>query len=142
MINRIVIGGRLTADPQLRRTETGKAVCSFVLAVERDYKNQNGEREADFITVTAWRNTAEYVNRYCTKGRMVAVDGRLQIRSWKDENGAQHWKAEVVASNVYFLDFKRDGSNDSGSMPASNETPAGGQADFEEIGEEDGELPF
>ena len=142
MINRIVIGGRLTADPQLRRTESGKAVCNFVLAVERDFKNPDGSRDTDFVPVSAWRHTAEYISRYCTEGRMVAVDGRLQSRSWKDENGTQHWKAEVVASNVYFLDFKRDGSNDSGSMPASNESPAGGQSDFEEISEEDENLPF
>ena len=146
MLNRIIIIGRMTRDPELRRTQSGNAVTSFSLAVERDMKNQNGEKETDFIDVVAWKNTAEFVSRYFSKGRMVVVEGRLQMRDWKDQNGNNRRVAEIVADNVYFGDSKRDGAAPmGGSAPSGgyNRAPAGGMpSTFAEIEEEDGELPF
>ena len=112
MLNHIVIMGRLTRDPELRRTGSGTAVASFSVAVDRDFgKNENGEKETDFIDCVAWRNTAEFVSKYASKGRMVVVSGRLQIRSWTDKEGNKRRTAEVVADNVYFGDSRRDGDN-------------------------------
>ena len=147
MLNKIILMGRLTRDPELRRTESGTAVCSFSIAVDRDFKSQStGERGADFINIVAWRQTAEFVSRYFTKGRMAVVEGRLQIRDWKDKDGNNRRSAEVVADNVYFGDSKRDGASGGdyappayGSPASTYSAPAGGG--FAEI-EEDGELPF
>ena len=154
MLNRIIIMGRLTRDPELRRTGSGTPVTSFSLAVDRDFKSQSGEKETDFIDVVAWRGTAEFVSKYFTKGRMAVVEGRLQIRDWTDRDGGKRRSAEVVADNVYFGDSKRDSAGDYGAPPAygapasygapaaGRGAPAGGSSDFAEIGEEDGELPF
>ena len=151
MLNKIIIMGRLTRDPELRRTGSGTAVTSFSLAVDRDFKSQNGEKETDFIDVVAWRSTAEFVSKYFTKGRMAVVEGRLQIRDWTDRDGGKRRSAEVIAENVYFGDSKRDSAGDYGSAPAygapasgyaAPAAHAGGHSDFAEIGEEDGELPF
>ena len=150
MLNKIILMGRLTRDPELRRTQSGTAVTSFSLAVDRDFKSQNGEKETDFIDVVAWRSTAEFVSKYFTKGRMAVVEGRLQIRDWTDRDGGKRRSAEVIADNVYFGDSKREGGSDYGSAPAYGTpapsrgyaAPMGGQSDFAEIGEEDGELPF
>ncbi len=87
MLNKIILMGRLTRDPELRRTQSGTAVASFTLAVERDFKTQDGQRETDFIDIVAWRSTAEFVSKYFTKGRMAVVDGRLQVRDWTDRDG-------------------------------------------------------
>ena len=120
MLNHITIMGRLTRDPELRRTGSGVAVASFSVAVDRDFgRNENGEKETDFIDCVAWRNTAEFVSKYATKGRMVVVSGRLQIRSWTDKDGNKRRTAEVVADNVYFGDSKRD-NNDGGNAYGNN----------------------
>ena len=101
MLNHIVLMGRLTRDPELRRTGTGIAVASFSIAVDRDFgPKETGEKETDFIDIVAWRNTAEFVSKYFTKGRMAVVSGRLQIRNWNDKDGNKHRSAEVVADNV------------------------------------------
>ena len=155
MLNRIILMGRLTRDPELRRTGSGTPVTSFSLAVDRDFKSQSGEKETDFIDVVAWRSTAEFVSKYFTKGRMAVVEGRLQIRDWTDRDGGKRRSAEVVADNVYFGDSKRDGGGDYSAPPAygapasygapaagRGAAPAGGTSDIAEIGEEDGELPF
>ena len=148
MLNRIILMGRLTRDPELRRTGSGTAVTSFSLAVDRDFKSQSGEKETDFIDIVAWRNTAEFVSKYFTKGRMAVVEGRLQIRDWTDKDGGKRRSAEVVADNVYFGDSKRDGGDSSGHSAApahKNAAPSNfnaGGSDFAEIGEDDGELPF
>ena len=128
MLNHIVIMGRLTRDPELRRTGSGIAVASFTLAVDRDFgKNENGERETDFIDCVAWRQTGEFVSKYFTKGRMAVVAGRLQIRSWNDKDGNKRRTAEVVADNVYFGDSKRDneGGNAYGGNSYGNNTYGG-----------------
>ena len=161
MLNKIFIMGRLTRDPELRRTQSGTPVTSFSLAVDRDYKTQSGEKETDFIDVVAWRATAEFVAKYFTKGRMAVVEGRLQIRAWQDKEGNNRRSAEVVADNVYFGDSKRDSAGDMGGSYGGNyannsyggnnggySAPAGGYAapvggsGFSEIDEEDGDLPF
>ena len=107
MLNHIVLMGRLTRDPELRRTGSGVAVASFTLAVDRDYAAQGAEKETDFVDIVAWRNTAEFVSKYFAKGRMAVVTGRLQIRNWQDKEGNKRRSAEVVADNVYFGDSKR-----------------------------------
>lgn len=135
MLNRIIVMGRMTRDPELRRTNSGTAVASFTVAVDRDFKSQSGEKETDFIDAVAWRNTAEFVSKYFSKGRMAVVDGRLQLRDWTDKDGNKRRSAEIVADSVYFGDSKRDGGdNPAGYAPA----PSGG---FSEI-EDDGNLPF
>ena len=112
MLNHIVLMGRLTRDPELRRTGSGIAVASFRLAVDRDFAPKDGgEKETDFIDVVAWRSTAEFVSRFFTKGRMAVVSGRLQMRNWTDKEGNKRTSAEVVADNVYFGDSKRDGAS-------------------------------
>lgn len=134
MLNRIFLMGRLTRDPELRHTGSGTSVASFTLAVERDYKTQNGEKETDFIDIVAWRSTAEFVHKYFTKGRMAVVEGRLQIRDWTDKDGGRRRSAEVVADNIYFGDSKRTVSD--------SDTPAQ-SGEFQELpDEEEGELPF
>ena len=119
MLNHITIMGRLVRDPELRRTGSGIAVASFTVAVDRDFGGRDGgEKETDFIDCVAWRQTGEFVSKYFTKGRMIVVSGRLQIRSWTDKDGNKRRTAEVVADNVYFGDSKRDG--DSGSSYGGN----------------------
>ena len=123
MLNHITIMGRLTRDPELRRTGSGVAVASFSVAVDRDFgRNENGEKETDFIDCVAWRNTAEFVSKYATKGRMVVVSGRLQIRSWTDKDGNKRRTAEVVADNCYFGESKRsnEGSSYGGNTYGGN----------------------
>mgnify|MGYP005761407521 CR=1 FL=1 len=129
MLNRCIIMGRLTRSPELRRTQSGKAVTSVALAVDRDFKGQNGEKETDFIDIVAWGNTAEFLCNYFTKGRMAVAEGRLQIRDWTDKDGGKRRSAEIVAERVYFADSKRD------------QEAAAPQA-FEELDEDDGDLPF
>ena len=160
MLNHIVIMGRLTRDPELRRTGSGIAVASFTLAVDRDFgKNDNGERETDFIDCVAWRQTGEFVSKYFTKGRMAVVSGRLQIRGWTDKDGNKRRTAEVVADNVYFGESKRGnegnssyggntyGGNSYGSAPApafgGYSAPASNPAsDFAMLDDDDAQLPF
>ena len=161
MLNHITIMGRLTRDPELRRTGSGIAVASFTLAVDRDFAPKDGgDRECDFIDCVAWRQTGEFVSKYFTKGRMAVVSGRLQIRGWTDKDGNKRRTAEVVADNVYFGDSKRDsdsgssysGRNSYGSAPApaqsgnnygSYSAPASAPAsDFAMLEDDDAQLPF
>ena len=115
MLNHIVVMGRLTRDPELRKTAAGVSVTSFSVAVDRDF-SQDGQKETDFLDVVAWRNTAEFAAKYFTKGRMAVVSGRLQIRNWDDKEGNKRRTAEILAENIYFGDSKKD--DDSGSAPA------------------------
>ena len=140
MLNRIILMGRLTRDPELRRTQNGTAVTSFSIAVDRDFKNKDtGEKSTDFIDIVAWRQTAEFVCDYFSKGRMAVVEGRLQIRDWTDKDGNKRRSAEVLADNIYFGDSKRDGDAVGGSYTGGQTAQSG---DFREIDEDDGELPF
>lgn len=137
-LNRITIMGRLTADPVLRRTQSNKPVTSFTLAVDRDF----AKGEADFIDCVAWNNTAEFVSKHFTKGRMAVVTGRLQFREWTDNNGSKRKNAEVITDNVYFGDSKPSSSTGTSKLDefsAYAENALGD--DFEDV-TDDGELPF
>ena len=164
MLNHITIMGRLTRDPELRRTGSGIAVASFTVAVDRDFGGRDGgEKETDFIDCVAWRQTGEFVSKYFTKGRMIVVSGRLQIRSWTDKDGNKRRTAEVVADNCYFGDSKRDseggssyggntyGGNSYGGNSYSAPTPSYGgysapsgapASDFAMLDDDDAQLPF
>lgn len=149
MLNQITLMGRLTKDPELRNTAQGTAVASFSLACERDYAPNGGSKETDFIDIVAWRSTAEFVSKYFSKGQLVAVTGRLQIRDWTDSDSVRHRIAEVVASNVYFAEPKRERENKNAdterySAPTSEPyyaTPVTGSC-FAELDDDDGDLPF
>ena len=144
MLNHIVLMGRLTRDPELRRTGSGIAVASFTIACDRDF-GQNGHKETDFIDVTAWRNTAEFVEKYFAKGRMAVVSGRLQIRSWTDKDGNKRKSAEVVADNVYFGDSKSEGSSGGSYSTAQTYTAPSAPATepiYAILEDDDHQLPF
>lgn len=117
MLNRIIIMGRLTRDPELRHTQSDTAVTSFTLAVDRDFKGEDGKRATDFIDIVAWRDAAEFVAKYFIKGRMAIVEGRLQLRDWKDKDGNARRSAEVTADNVYFGDSKKEASESTPEDP-------------------------
>ena len=171
MLNHITIMGRLVRDPELRRTGSGIAVASFTVAVDRDFGGRDGgEKETDFIDCVAWRHTGEFVSKYFTKGSMIVVSGRLQIRGWTDKDGNKRRTAEVVADNCYFGDSKRDsdsgssyggntyggnnyGGNSYGGNSYSAPAPAGGfggyaapasapASDFAMLEDDDAQLPF
>ena len=141
MLNHITIMGRLTKDPELRRTGSGIACTSFTLAVDRDYGN-NGEKETDFIDCVAWRSTAEFVDNYFSKGRMAVVSGRLQIRSWTDKDGNKRRNAEVVADNVYFGDSKKESDSGNAGYTGFVKNTAAPANDFAMLDDEDPRLPF
>ncbi|MGN1015787.1 MAG: single-stranded DNA-binding protein [Faecousia sp.] len=172
MLNHIVIMGRLVRDPELRRTGTGVAVASFRVAVDRDFAPKDGsERKADFIDCVAWRQTGEFISKYFTKGRMIIVDGRLEMRDWTDKDGNKRTSAEIVVANAYFGDSKRDGDSGNssyggnayggnsygGSAPApsyggynapaapsygSYPAPSAPASDFAMLEDDDAQLPF
>ena len=130
MLNHISIMGRICNDIELRRTNNNVAVASFTLAVDRDFKNSNGEKETDFIEIVAWKNTAEFVSNYFGKGRMAIVAGRLQTRKWTDKDGNKRTSYEIVADNVYFGDSKKE---DSGRFESTSDIPAGDPFDDDEF---------
>lgn len=140
MLNKIFVMGRLTRDPELRRTNSGTAVTSFTLAVDRDFKNADGTKETDFIDCVAWRSTAEFAAKYFTKGRMAVVEGKLQIRDWQDKDGNKRRNAEVIADNVYFGDSRSD--NASGGHQAAKAPVNVDAEDFAEVEDDDSDLPF
>ena len=117
MLNHIVIMGRLTRDPELRRTNSGTSVASFTVAVDRDFAQDGQEKETDFIDCVAWRQTGEFVSKYFAKGRMIVVSGRLQIRSWTDKDGNKRRSAEIVVDHAYFADSKKDDTQPSYGQP-------------------------
>ena len=149
MLNHITIMGRLVRDPELRCTGRGVAVSSFCVAVDRDFAPKDGgERKADFISCVAWRQTGEFISKYFTKGRMIVVDGRLEMRDWTDRDGNKRTTAEVIVDNAYFGDSRRDGdSSGSYSAPAPSyggySAPAAAPAsDFAMLDDSDAQLPF
>ena len=138
MLNHITAAGRLTKDPELRRTQNGVAVASFTIACDRDIKDASGNKQTDFIDCVAWRNTAEFVDKYFTRGRMVIVSGRLQMREWTDKNGNKRRNTEILAESVYFGDSKRVVEN-----TEKNETKEAAQTvDFDQVEIDDDDLPF
>jgi single-strand DNA-binding protein len=167
LLNKIFLQGRLVADPELRHTQSGVAVTSFRIAVDRNYKDrETGERKADFINVVAWRQTGEFVSRFFSKGRIAIVEGELQTRDYTDRDGNRRYATEVMASNVYFGDSRRDGDGGGGYAPQGGGSyapqshggynapqggpPSGGSYNaappavdqFADLTDDDGELPF
>ena len=164
MLNHITIMGRLTRDPELRRTGSGVAVASFCVAVDRDYAPKDGgERKTDFINCVAWRQTGEFISKYFTKGRMIVVDGRLEMRDWTDKDGNKRTTAEINVDSAYFGDSKPAGTTGSAPHAAPYSAPAdpynGGafpapgygtypppispsQSDFALLDDDDAQLPF
>ena len=141
MLNHITIMGRLTRDPEMRSTQSGVAVASFTLAVDRDFGGRDGgEKQTDFIDCTAWRHTAEFVSKYFSKGRMAVVSGRLQIDNYTDNDGNKRKAAKVIADNIYFGDSKKDSTAGSQSEEAASFTPA--PSGFVPVEVDSGELPF
>ena len=146
MLNHITLMGRLTRDPELRRTGNGVAVASFSIAVDRDYSGRDGgERKTDFIDCVAWRQTGEFISKYFTKGRMIVLDGRLEMRDWTDKEGNKRRTAEVIVANAYFGDSKRDGegaSPSTGSSFTGYTAPAASTSAFALLEDDDSNLPF
>lgn len=152
MLNRVILMGRLTADPEHKQTPNGVSVTSFSIAVDRNFSDKSGNRQTDFINIVAWRQTADFVCKYFAKGRMIALEGSLQSRKYVDKQGNNRVAYEVVADQVYFADSKQGGADShpaastSFPTPESFQEPARGQSfsvgDFEEIDADDSELPF
>lgn len=161
MLNRVILMGRLTADPEHKQTPNGVSVTSFSIAVDRNFNGKDGNRQTDFINIVAWRQTADFVCRYFTKGRMIALEGSIQTRNYEDRNGNKRTAFEVVADQVYFADSNRsneNGGNNYARPAATFPTPAPGSFsepsrgttfsvggfnsdDFDSI-DDDGDLPF
>jgi single-strand DNA-binding protein len=141
-MNKVLLIGRLTKDPELRYTQSGTAVASFTLAVNRRFSNQSGEREADFINCVAWEKSAEFVANYFRKGQQMALEGRLQVRSYDGNDGQRRWVTEVVAEQIEFVGSKNE--NGSGRQDYQNNNASAGSSLGlgEEIVFDDNDLPF
>lgn len=147
-LNKVILGGRLTADPELKQTQSGIAVVSFSIAVNRRYsKDSSSQNETDFFNVTAWRQTAEFVSRYFRKGSSICITGSIQNRNWTDQQGQKHYRTDIVADEVMFVDSRSDSANagipqDSyGASAPAFSSPAASAPKFEEIKTDD-DLPF
>lgn len=148
MLNKVILMGRLTKEPELRHTQADVPVASFTLAVDRGYKKDSDAVNTDFINIVAWRSTAEFVSKWFAKGQLVAVSGRLQARTYKDRDGNNKTTTEVVADEAFFAENKRKGAEGT-SYIAETETPENepnislfDDGNFEEIVGSDGDLPF
>lgn len=144
-MNKILLIGRLTKDPELRYTQSGTAVANFTLAVNRRFTNQNGEREADFINCQAWQKTAEFVANYFKKGQQMALEGRLMVSSYDSNDGQRHWKTEVVAEQIEFVGSKGNGSNSNNASGASGGSGDNAPSQLgwgQEVVFDDNDLPF
>ena len=141
MLNRVSIAGRIVKDIEVRKTQAGISSASFSIATDRDYKDKDGNKVTDFINIVAWRSTADYVSKYAGKGSLIIVDGKLQIRSWKDDKGVNHNTTEVIADNIYICDSKR--SND-GAASKTTSAKRSKPADVEPNSaiDSDEDLPF
>ena len=140
-MNQVVLMGRLTHDPELRRTQSGTAVASFTLAVDRGFKDSDGERKTDFIDCVAWKGTGEFISKYFAKGQMMAVVGSLQIRDWTDKDGNKRYSAEVLVNRAYFTGNSKNDYADNPTVSHDDLTPVSG-SEFAEMTGDDGDLPF
>lgn len=149
MINKVILMGRLTADPELKQTQSGISCLKCTIAINRQYKSDNGERQADFINVVAWRQTAEFISKYFSKGKMIIVEGSLRNNNYTDQNGVKHYGIDVHADNVAFGESKSSGDSTPGTtqttqaanQPVEDTVSVGDLGDFEDI-LSDGEPPF
>lgn len=143
MLNHITLQGRFVRDPELRRTQSGTAVCSFTLAVDRDIKDQNGNKQTDFIDHVAWRGHAEHISKYFRKGSAAVTSGRLELRDWTDKDGNKRRNAEVRVESIYFAESRKVAADQTGSAAGYSEPAYGGTPDFSELHDmDDGNLPF
>ena len=144
-LNKVIIMGSIGKDIELRHTQSGISVCTFDVAVERDFKNADGSKETDWLTCVAWRNTAEFISKFFSKGRRIVVEGSLQNRKWQDKNGQNRVSAEIQVTNAYFADSVKSHGNDNSTAPTRQETSESASYEssggFSEI-EYDGTLPF
>ena len=148
-LNKVVLAGRITADPELKQTTSGVSVLSFTIAVNRSYvskSSEQGERQADFINVVAWRGTAEFISKYFRKGSAICVTGSIQTRTWQDQQGQRRYATEVVADEAAFVESRSEGSQPAYTPDAYFQTPsyssnAGGAPNFEDHNTDD-DLPF
>lgn len=146
-LNKVILGGRIATDPELKQTPSGVSVISFSLAVNRSYSSKDGERQADFISIVAWRQTAEFISRFFRKGSSICIVGSIQTRSWTDQNGNKRYATEVVADEANFVDSKSESNGGQGSYvpdaysAPAYATPAASEPKFEEIADDD-DLPF
>lgn len=143
-MNKVILMGRLTRDPEVKNTTTGKAVATFTLAVDRRFKNKDGQKEADFVPIVVWGKQAEFAGQYLSKGSQIGVSGRLQVRSYDGQDGQRRYVTEVVADEVYFISTKRkdnNGSNSNGSSPGMGNGVMGLDEDFHLMAEDD-DIPF
>ena len=154
-LNKVIIMGRITHDLEVRQTQSGTAVLQFTVAVDRNYSKDSGEKQTDFISCVAWRNTAEFIGRYFGKGRMIAVDGRLQSRTYEDKNGVKHYLTELIVENANFTGEKSDGGGFVNQYQQAQQTPqqtnngfngdaqsVGDLSEFEDVLIDDGSVPF
>lgn len=145
-MNKVILVGRLVRDPEIKNTTTGKAVANFTLAVDRRFKNQDGQKEADFINCQAWGKTAEVLGQYTKKGSRIGVVGRIQVRSYDGNDGVKRWLTEVVVEELEFLESKKDGnSNSANAQHQSNSEPMsvmGLDEDFHLMDDTDDTVPF
>ena len=145
MLNKVILIGRFTRDPELRSTPQGASTCSFSLAVDRNYQSAGGERQTDFINCVAWRQTAEFISKYFQKGNLICVEGSIQTRSWKDNDGNNRYATDVVVDRSYFVESKKSAQENSGasmSTPMFNDSPFGNLPDpISPLGTDD-DLPF
>jgi single-strand DNA-binding protein len=142
MLNKVLMMGRLTADPTLRRTGSGVAVASFTIACDDDFKDKDGNKKTIFVECVAWRQTGEYVSKYFSKGRMAIVVGKLDIREWTDKDGNKRRTAEIVADNVYFGDSKKNDTQSQNTGNTGFAKPESSQNSFAVIEDDDAQLPF
>ena len=141
MLNKAILMGRLTADPELRSTNTGKSVCGFTLAVNRSFTKQGEQPQADFLDIVAWGKTAEFVSRYFVKGMQVAVAGRIQTRTWEDKQGNKRKSVEIVAEEVHFAEGKK-GDGSSSAQFSNADGAVSGMSGFAALPDDDSDLPF
>ncbi len=146
MLNSVIMMGRLTADPELRQTPQGVNVCSFTIAVDRSFVKQGEQRQADFFDVVAWRGQADFVSRFFRKGQMIAVQGRMETRTYDDKNGVRRKAYTIVAESLHFADSKKDSNPSAAPYDTGSQVPAAfdnvGASDFREIEAVDDDLPF
>lgn len=145
MLNKVILMGRLTADPEHKQTPSGVSVTSFSIAVERNFEDKStGKRQADFITIVAWRQTADFICKYFSKGRMIAIEGSLQTRNYEDKQGNKRTAVEVIADHAYFADSKQAEASQTAGSKFPEPPPSGNfsMGDFEEIDTDDSDLPF
>lgn len=138
MLNRVIMMGRLTAEPECKNTQSGATFCRFTIAVDRDFADKDGNRQADFFGILAWKGTADFVSKYFHKGQMIAVQGRLQTGSYVDKDGVTRKSCDIVADQVYFAESKRDGGGQKSNIDVERDEPPAG--DFVPVANDD--LPF